>query len=65
MGEWLQDLTVFDVYQGKGIPVGKKSMALTFTLQHPTRTLVESEVNDLVQGILHCLERDFQAILRE
>ncbi len=65
VGEWLQELTVFDVYQGKGIPMGKKSMALTFTLQHPTRTLVESEVNELVQGILQCLKHDFQATLRE
>jgi phenylalanyl-tRNA synthetase beta chain len=65
VGEWLQDLTVFDVYQGKGIPMGKKSMALTLTLQHPTRTLVENEVNELVQGVLQCLEHDFQAILRE
>lgn len=65
VGDWLQAVTVFDVYQGKGIVAGKKSMALTLCLQHPSRTLIEEEVNQLVHGVLQCLEHHFQATLRE
>ena len=64
VGEWLQAVTVFDVYQGKGVVAGKKSMALSLSVQHPSRTLVEEEVNQIVQEVLFCLEDHFQATLR-
>lgn len=64
-GEWLQDVSIFDVYQGKGIEPGKKSIALGLVLQHPSRTLVDSEVNELVQKVLSMLSTEFKATLRE
>lgn len=40
----LRDVTIFDVYQGKGVEDGKKSIALTVTLQADDRTLTEAEI---------------------
>jgi phenylalanyl-tRNA synthetase beta chain len=64
-GEYLQSVSVFDVYQGKGIPAGKKSVALSLILQHPSRTLVEGEVNDIVNGVMMVLSKQFDAALRD
>ncbi len=64
-GSLARDVLVFDVYQGKGIEPGRKSVAIGLTLQHPSRTLVESEVNDLMQKVLQALADRFKAILRE
>ncbi|MGR4068131.1 phenylalanine--tRNA ligase subunit beta [Billgrantia sp. C5P2] len=51
-GEWLQELSLFDVYQGKGVPDGSKSVALGLTWQHPSRTLNDDEINQLVDAIV-------------
>ena len=45
---WLKSVDVFDVYSGKGIPEGKKSIALGLTLQHASRTLIDEEISDFV-----------------
>lgn len=64
-GELLQNVQLFDIYQGKGIDLGKKSMALGLTFQHPSRTLIDSEVNKLVHKITTVLNSEFGAKLRE
>lgn len=64
-GAWLQEIILFDVYQGKGIAPTQKSVALGLILQHPSRTLVEEEINKIVQGILTMLTDRFEAVLRE
>lgn len=48
----LRDVAVFDVYQGKGVPEGKKSIALTVTLQAADRTLTENEIASVEQAIV-------------
>ena len=58
-------MILFDIYQGKGIEPGKKSVALGLILQDPSRTLIEEEVTALVKGIVTMLSNQFQAILRE
>lgn len=63
-GEWLQNLTLFDVYQGKGIEEGKKSLALGLTWQHPSRTLTDEEVNSQVDQVVTALQQNFNAELR-
>ncbi len=63
-GELLKDVRVFDVYAGKGIEEGHKSLALGLTLQHASRTLKDEEVNQLIDSILVRLEADFGASLR-
>ncbi|KTD59962.1 phenylalanine--tRNA ligase subunit beta [Legionella shakespearei] len=62
---WLKAFDVFDVYVGKGIPEGKKSLAVAMTLQDSSRTLVDSEINLLISAIIKTLENEFSIILRE
>lgn len=64
-GEWLTDLRLFDVYQGKGIDPHRKSLAVGLTWQHPSRTLNDDEVNSTTQAILTSLEQRLNATLRK
>jgi len=61
----VREVTIFDVYTGKGIDSGRKSIAIGLILQHPSRTLVDQEVDDIVRTIVTGLERDFSAKLRD
>ncbi len=63
-GEWLQDVQLFDVYQGEHIESGKKSVAIGLTFVHPSRTLIEQEINEIIQIVLKRLEQSFNATLR-
>lgn len=63
--EFLRNVTIFDVYEGPNIGKGKKSIALSLTLQHSSRTLEELEVTDLVDKIIGILKQSFNAILRD
>ncbi|MGE8410081.1 MAG: phenylalanine--tRNA ligase subunit beta [Pseudomonas sp.] len=64
-GEWLKDLRLFDVYQGKGIDPDRKSLAVGLTWQHPSRTLNDDEVNTTTQNILTSLEQRLNTTLRK
>ncbi len=48
----LRDVTIFDVYQGKGVADGKKSIALTVTLQADDRTLTDAEIEAASSAIV-------------
>lgn len=63
-GDLLQNIQVFDVYQGQGVADGKKSIALGLTFQDPSRTLIDSEINELIQKVVITLERKFKVTLR-
>lgn len=63
-GDWLKDVFIFDVYQGKGITPGLKSIALALILQHPTRTLVDDEVAGLIERVITSLKGQLGAELR-
>lgn len=63
-GDWLKELFIFDVYQGKGIADSLKSVALALILQHPTRTLVDNEVAELINRVLTTLKEQLGAELR-
>lgn len=63
-GSWLKDVFIFDVYQGKGISPGQKSVALALILQHPTRTLVDDEITDLMNKVIAALKGQLGAELR-
>lgn len=52
----LESVKLFDVYTGKGLPEGHKSLAFKFVFRHPERTLNDKEVNTLFQLILSDLE---------
>ena len=57
-------LKLFDVYQGKQVPAGKKSMAYSLTLQSEEKTLTDEDVNAVVSDILATLEKKLGAQLR-
>jgi len=63
-GELLTDLVVFDVYTGKGIEPGRKSVAFGLTFQHPQRTLSDEDVNAAVSAVIKVLQTQFEASLR-
>lgn len=63
-GEHLRNLTLFDVYQGKGIDPQRKSLALGLTFQHSSRTLTEDEVNTTVDAVVGVLKERLAATLR-
>ncbi len=63
-GEWLKELRLFDVYQGKGVDEQRKSVALGLTWQHASRTLNDEEINSLVDQIVSAAQEQFGASLR-
>lgn len=63
-GDWLKDVFIFDVYQGKGILPGLKSIAVALILQHPQRTLVDDEVAALMEHVIKGIKEQLGAQLR-
>jgi phenylalanyl-tRNA synthetase beta chain len=63
-GAYLQDLTLFDVYEGKGIDPARKSVALGLTFQEQSRTLDDNEINRCIQQVLDSLKENYNAELR-
>lgn len=63
-GEYLSDLKLFDIYQGKGIDPERKSLALGLTFRHSSRTLNEEEVGQSVDAVVQTLKEAFGASLR-
>ena len=64
-GALLQDLILFDVYQGKGIESGRKSLAFGLILQDSSRTLTEQDVDEVLVQVQTALNDKFGATLRE
>jgi len=64
-GSLLQDLLVFDVYQGNSIESGRKSVAFGLILQDSSRTLTDVDVDSVISTITSRLEKQFGATLRE
>jgi len=64
-GDLLQDTQLFDVYTGKGVDLGRKSLAIGLTIQDFSRTLVDEEIDRLVAGVINHLEEKLGATLRE
>ncbi len=63
-GDLLQEVELFDVYEGKNLPTGKRSLAFTLVLLSPERTLIESEIDSEVQRIVKRIQQEFNAELR-
>ena len=61
----LVGLNLFDVYKGKGVEPGDKSLALSLVLQDPDKTLEEAEIQQAVDTVVKGLESEFGAALRE
>jgi phenylalanyl-tRNA synthetase beta chain len=64
-GGLLRELVVFDVYQGKGVESGRKSMALGLILQDNSSTLTEQEIESVVSRVTGRLGETLGATLRD
>ncbi|MHB2152927.1 phenylalanine--tRNA ligase subunit beta [Calditrichota bacterium GD2] len=64
-GSLLKSVEVFDVYQGKNIPEGKRSIALRLRYQSNERTLSDKEVDQYFQQIINKTIKHFSASLRK
>jgi phenylalanyl-tRNA synthetase beta chain len=64
-GPLLQGLSLFDIYQGKGVDSGKKSVAMGLTFQDFSRTLTDTEIGVLTAGVIERLRDRLGASLRE
>ena len=64
VGELLSGFAVFDLYTGEGIESGRKSVGISLTFQHRSRTLAEAEINQKVDDALADLKSRLGARLR-
>ena len=62
--EIIQDIRLFDVYTGKGIAQGEKSLAFRIVMQDTQRTLLDAEVDAAMQQLITYLQQTFAAQLR-
>ena len=60
----LKDVALFDVYEGKNLPAGKKSYAVSFYLQDEGKTLNDKQIDAIMKKIQTNLEQKFGAQLR-
>jgi phenylalanyl-tRNA synthetase beta chain len=61
----LQDVNIFDIYRGKGVEEGSKSVALSLIMQDDTQTLTDSEIDAIVSRLLTLLNNEMNAKLRD
>ena len=60
----LKEVSLFDIYRGKGVAQGKKSVAFNLVLRADDRSLTSEEADEDVKNILATLEKDCGAVLR-
>ena len=60
----LKKVELFDVYQGKNLPEGKKSYAVNFILQDEQKTLTDKQIDAIMQKLISNLKNKLAAELR-
>ena len=60
----LKSVNLFDVYEGKNLPQGKKSYAVSFTLQDENKTLTDKQIDKVMKGLQSAFETQLGAELR-
>ncbi|OUR90871.1 phenylalanine--tRNA ligase subunit beta [Flavobacteriales bacterium 34_180_T64] len=60
----LKDVDLFDVYQGKNLPKGKKSYAVSFKLQDENKTLTDKQIDKIMKKLQTNFEKQLGAELR-
>jgi len=60
----LRNVNLFDVYQGKNLPKGKKSYAVSFTLQDENKTLTDKQIDKIMNKLQNNFEKQLGAELR-
>ncbi len=64
-GSNLTEVEIFDVYEGKGIETGKKSLAFSLVFGSYDKTLTDDEINPVIEKIITMLEKEYKAELRK
>ena len=62
--KFLKNIILFDVYNGENLPKGKKSYAVSFTLQDETKTLTEKEIDKIMSRLENSFKDELGAELR-
>ncbi len=62
--KFLGKINLFDVYEGKNLPVGKKSYAMSFELNNFEKTLEEKEISEVMNSLIKTFQKEFGAELR-
>jgi phenylalanyl-tRNA synthetase beta chain len=60
----LKSIQLFDVYEGANLPEGKKSYAISFTLQDSNKTLTDEQIDKIMGKIIKTVENELGASLR-
>ncbi|MFC4721636.1 phenylalanine--tRNA ligase subunit beta [Geojedonia litorea] len=60
----LKEVDLFDVYQGKNLPKGKKSYAVSFTIQDENKTLTDKQIDKIMKKLQSNFEKELGAELR-
>jgi phenylalanyl-tRNA synthetase beta chain len=60
----LKEVDLFDVYQGKNLPEGKKSYAVSFIIQDSTKTLTDDQIDSVMTKLQKNFEKELNASLR-
>ncbi len=63
-GALLRDVALFDIYRGRGVAEGSKSVAFSLTLRSDERSITAAEADAEVQAVLDALEKELGAVLR-
>ena len=61
----LETVELFDVFRGKNVPDGQKSMAYAFIYRNPERTLTDAEVNNAQEKAVAQLKSALRATIRD
>jgi phenylalanyl-tRNA synthetase beta chain len=61
---FLKEVSLFDVYEGEKIPSGKKSYALSFTLQNAEATLTDNQITNTTNKLIKVFEEKLNASIR-
>lgn len=62
---WLNNVVIFDIYRGKGIPDGFKSVAIGIELQRADKTFKDAEINKTMDRVVSTLTDKLEAVLRD
>jgi phenylalanyl-tRNA synthetase beta chain len=61
---YIKNINLFDVYEGKNLPEGKKSYAMSFELLNEEKTLEEKEISEVMDSLIKSFQKEFNAELR-
>ena len=62
--KFLKNINLFDVYEGKNLPEGKKSYAMSFELLNEEKTLEDKDITEVMNSLIKTFQKEFEAELR-